>query len=93
VGDGAFTDTNRPPFAGADFRFTTKGPILYAIALGWPGSEAVITSLRAGAGKIAEVSLLGAGRLEWSQDQAGLHVKMPAQKPCEHAFCFKIQFS
>ena len=93
VSEGSFTDTNRSAFTGEDFRFTTNGNILYAIALGWPGSEAVIKSLRTGTGEIAEISLLGAGRLEWSQDQAGLHIKMPAQKPCEHAFCFKIQFS
>jgi alpha-L-fucosidase len=93
VSEGSFTDTHRSTFTGEDFRFTTNGSILYAIALGWPGAEAVNKSLRTGTGEIAEISLLGAGRLEWSQDQAGLHIKMPAQKPCEHAFCFKIQFS
>ncbi len=97
VPEGQFTDTNRTPFTGQDFRFTTHGNTIYAIALAWPGEEAVITSLRAGSpllsGSIAEVSMLGAGPLAWTQDEVGLKVKTPAQKPCEDAFSFKIQFA
>lgn len=93
VSEGSFTDTNRSAFTAEDFRFTASGKNLYAIALGWPDGKAMITSLRAGTGDIADVSLLGAGRVEWSQDEAGLHIRMPAQKPCEYAFCFKIQLS
>lgn len=91
VSEGSFTDTDRSAFTGEDFRFTANGNILYAIALGWPGSEAVIKSLGTGTYEIAEINLLGAGRLEWHQDHDGLHIKLPSQKPCEHAFCFKIQ--
>jgi alpha-L-fucosidase len=93
VSEGSFTDTERSTFTGEDFRFTTRGNILYAIALGWPGDEAVIKSLRTDTYEIAEITLLGAGRLEWHQDQAGLHIKLPSHKPCEHAFCFKIRLS
>jgi hypothetical protein len=30
------------------------------------------------------------GALKFSQDGAGLKVKLPAEKPCEHAFALKI---
>jgi alpha-L-fucosidase len=95
VSEGSFTDTKRNPFTGSDFRFTINGNVLYATALAWPGEEAVITSLRKGlaTGDIADVSMLGAGRLEWSQDDKGLHIKTPAQKPCDDAYAFKIQFA
>ncbi|MBK8027165.1 MAG: alpha-L-fucosidase [Chloroflexi bacterium] len=97
VAEGSFTDTKRASFTGQDFRFTRNGDVLYAIALAWPGDEAVIASLRQGSAlltsRIEQVSMLGAGSLEWSQDSAGLRVRTPAQKPCEDAFTFRIQLS
>jgi alpha-L-fucosidase len=73
-----------------DVRFTAKGATLYAFVMGWPEREAVIKSL-ASAGKVANVELLGfKGKLQWSQDEAGLKVAMPAEKPCEHAIVLKI---
>jgi len=97
VSEGSFTDTERSSFTGSDFRFTANGNLLYATALAWPGEEAIIKSLRKGSplqtGAITEISMLGAGRLEWSQDDDGLHIKTPEQKPCEDAFSFKIQFA
>jgi alpha-L-fucosidase len=37
------------------------------------------------------VELLGFdGKLEWSQDEAGLKVLSPARRPCEHAVVFKV---
>jgi len=94
VPTGAFTDTKRQAFTQEDIRFTTKGDpasggILYATVLAWPEDELTITSL---AGQtIAGVALLGYdGALAWSSDAEGLHVRMPAQKPCDHAFAFKI---
>ncbi len=78
----------------AGYHFTVKGDDLYAIALAWPGERATIRSLAAGKapqGKIASVGLLGhEGNLEFTQDAEGLKVKLPAQQPCKHAFCFKI---
>jgi alpha-L-fucosidase len=78
------------PFTAQDVRFTLKGNTLYAFVMGWPEREAVIQSL-ASAGKVANVELLGfKGKLQWSQDAAGLKVAMPAEKPCEHAIVLKI---
>jgi alpha-L-fucosidase len=96
VSEGSFTDTKRSTFTGKDFRFTAKDNTLYAVALDWPDDEAVIESLSAGSelrtSRITDVSMLGSGRLEWTQTDDGLHIKTPAQKPCDDAFTFKIQF-
>jgi len=94
--EGAFNDTKRAAFTGEDFRFTTKGDTLFAIALAWPGREAVIRSLAQGSGlasgKVKEVTLLGAdGKLAFSQTEAGLVVQLPEKPPCEHAFALRIK--
>jgi alpha-L-fucosidase len=75
-----------------NIRFTVKGDALYAIILGnWPGAEAVVTSLSGAAGKIETVTMLGSeGNLEFTQDAAGLKVKLPAAAPCRYAYVLKI---
>lgn len=78
---------------GKDFRFTKKGNTLYAIAMDWPGGQAVITSLADGTapGKVARVELLGhAGSLTFSQDREGLKIKMPPTREGEVAHTFMI---
>jgi len=77
-------------------RFTTKGAALYAIGLDRPktGSTVVVRSLgeRGPAGKIADVSLLGApGKLDWTQTADGLTVRLPDRAPCDFAFALKIR--
>lgn len=45
-------------------------------------------------GKISNVELLGHhGRLQWSQDGAGLKVSLPAEKPSDYAVTLKIVFA
>ena len=92
---GAYSDKKQVPFTGEDIRFTTKGDVLYAIALAWPGQQLVVKSLAKTSphvdGQISDVQLLGhEGKLEWSQTAQGLTVELPKQKPCKHAFVFKI---
>jgi len=92
---GEFKDGIDVSFTGQDVRFTTKGDILYAIALAWPGKEVVIqslsTNLRLYSGKIANVQLLGSEEpVEWTRDETGLRVKMPKQKPCNYAYTLKV---
>ncbi len=49
-------------------------------------------SLASVAGKVARVRLLGhAGDLEWSQGEEGLLVRMPAQRPAEHALALEVR--
>ena len=79
-------------YTAKDIRFTTKGPVLYAIALGWPAEgKLLIRSLAAVAGHVTDVTLLGhPDKLAWSQTKEGLVVTLPQKKPCEHAFAFKV---
>jgi len=95
IKEGMFTDTERTDFTGRDIRFTTRGEVLYAIVLAWPGAEAVVRSLapdlRLYAGEVGNVELLGSNEeLTWTLDDGGLKVKMPAQKPCDYAFALRI---
>jgi alpha-L-fucosidase len=91
----AFNEEKRKDLTAEDVRFTTKGDTLYAVVMGWPEYHAAIrplatnTGLRVG--KIQNVELLGFdGKLEWSQDNSGLKVMTPPQKPCDYAYVFKV---
>jgi alpha-L-fucosidase len=94
---GAFNEKD-VKYTAEDIRFTTKNDVLYAIALDWPGEEALIKSIaleRTHLGlypdEIASVTMLGDGaELDWELTAEGLRVKTPATKPCDHAFVFKI---
>ncbi len=95
VPEGYFTDTQRSPFSGRDFRFTAKENTLYAIALAWPGAEAVIAALAEGAElcpeRVTAVQMLGVAEpLAYRREADGLHVDLPGQPPCEHAYVLKI---
>ena len=86
-----FRERDYQPFTTQDVRFTTKGDALYAICLGWPEGEATITSLGSDAVQVAGVTMLGVdGELAWSQDSEGLKITPPGEKPCDHAYTFKV---
>lgn len=96
VVDGSFTDTKREDFTSKDIRFTVSGDILYAIALAWPeNGTLIIKSLSTDSGlfsrTIEKVELPGYSEpLQWKRNSAGLIIYVPANKPCEHAFAFRI---
>ena len=79
-------------YTAKDIRFTARDDVLYAICLGWPADPVLIEELKSiYAGEIRSVSMLGGQQeLEWSLTNAGLKVQPPVQKPCDHAFVFKI---
>jgi alpha-L-fucosidase len=86
------------PYTAGDMRFTMKGDSLFAFIMVWPETKsAVIKSLatnspQIGERKVAEVSLLGyRGKIEWTQDEKGLDVKLPDQPPCASAVTLKIK--
>jgi alpha-L-fucosidase len=64
--------------------------------MGWPESGSVnIQSLAAGDPRypktVGKVELLGAeGPLQFTRDQTRLNVKLPANKPNDYAYAFKI---
>jgi alpha-L-fucosidase len=79
-----------------EIRFTTQGPTLYAIALGWPqDGRLVVHSLAKPAGEninnITAVSLLGCdGPVTWKQTADGLSVTLPEKKVSEYTAALRI---
>jgi alpha-L-fucosidase len=96
VAAGSFHDTDTTRYTAEDFRFTTKGDVLYAIGLGWPtNGEAVIHSLASTAGTehVRSVILLGSdAKLQFEQRADGLRVRLPDQAPAKYAYALRIVF-
>jgi alpha-L-fucosidase len=91
---GMFGEDKAVAFTGEDVRYTKKGDVLYAIALGWPQTRTlVLKSLATGTpGSVTSVEMLGlAGQLSFRRDADGLKVDLPAQYPGEHAFAFRLR--
>jgi alpha-L-fucosidase len=91
---GAFAD-QKTPFTAKDIRFTTKGPVLYAIILGLPHEKTVITNLglKAGAGAIASIDLVGSTeKIRWTQRADALLIEPSATYPSGYAVVYKIGF-
>lgn len=92
---GYFGERESQAFTGQDIRFTTRDGVLYAICLDWPGQDLKIKSLSSksdsSAGKVSDVRLLGVDeRLDWTQAEDYLTVRVPSNKPCDYAYTFKI---
>lgn len=92
-GDAIYSTRAWTKASDGDYRFTTKGKVLYAIAVKWPeGNEGNIPSLGTAAGKVKKVSMLGhKGYLAFTQDANGLKVTFPTEKPCDIAWSLKIE--
>ena len=77
-----------------DWRFTTRGDVVYAISLRWPGEAATIGAMRRADGifgEAASVELLGhEGELEFEQDGESLRVTLPAEPVGEHAWALRV---
>lgn len=96
IPEGEFTDTKRSPFTSQDIRFTKKDNVLYAFLLAYPEEgEALITSLGNSASvNIANVTMLGSDdNITWSQDEDGLHLSVPSEKPCDYVFTYAIELN
>lgn len=90
-----FNETRRKDFTADEVRFTTKGNTLYAFVMGWPERQAIVKPLATTSSvaqlKVRHVELLGfQGKVKWTQDEKGLTVDMPEQKPSDHAITLKI---
>lgn len=96
VAAGSFHDTDTANYTSEDFRFTTKGKVLYAIGLAWPAAgEVVIHSLATTLGNepIQSVDLLGSdAKLKFEQRSDGLHVQLPAQASAKNEYALRVTF-
>ena len=96
VAAGAFHDTDTTKYTAEDFRFTTKGDVIYAIGLAWPtNGEAVIHSLArtVGSEPVQSVAMLGGdAKLRFEQRADGLHVQLPVQAPAQYAYVLRLMF-
>ena len=95
LGIGHLQEKGTEPFTAEDIRFTTKDGALYAICPDWSEDSAKIKSLggasRVTGDMIEHIQMLGSEEpLSWSQDSEKLEISMPSQKPCKHAYTFKI---
>ena len=76
-----------------------KDNVIYAISLDWPRDEVTIKYLAGDfdfvglyESEIKSVRMLGVDEeLEWKLTPDGLTIRTPDQKPCEHAFTFRIE--
>ena len=92
VSTARFREKEYVPFTAQDVRFTRKGSVVYAICLGWPGREATIRALADQ--DVRSVSMLGVdGSLAWRKNEDGLQIGVPAERPCDHAYTFKIELA
>lgn len=92
-----FNEGGGKPFSSADFRFTLKGNVLYAIGLGWPeNGKALIKSFSAGnplrPEPITKVELLGNGEVRFDRKAEGLEVTLPDGIP-EDSYAFALKIS
>jgi len=91
-----FNEGKGKPFTGSDIRFTTKGDVLYAIALGLPpDGKAVIRSLATNStyyqNNIDRIELVGTGQaLTFTRNDDALLINLPDNLPDQLAYSFKI---
>ncbi|MEP6747977.1 MAG: alpha-L-fucosidase [Bacteroidota bacterium] len=92
-----FNEGQGKPFTGEDIRFTTKGNVLYAIALGQPvANKVIIKSLAAGSklypGNVTSVRLCGSNEsLDFKRHEKGLEVNLPMGVSDKYAYSLKIE--
>ena len=79
-----------------DFRFTTKGDVIYAFQMAWSENrQAIITSMKLDKSlRVKNVSLVGHNAIvAWSQTADGLRMDLPPISPSDSIQVFKIQVS
>ena len=97
VGSGMFSEGSSQPLTAEDIRFTTKGGVLYAIAMGWPrGGVLRIQTLAEGSalapGAIENVQAVGAAdSLSFKRNHRWLEVKLPDGLAGSPAVAVKIR--
>ncbi len=105
---GRFSEKQEVNYTSEDKRFVVKDNCLYIFVLGWPDEELCIRSLTkcpSSHGQkenfylieesdVKSIQLLGhETELDWKLTNEGLKIKIPEEKPCKHAFTFKIAWT
>jgi len=90
--NGTFAESKSKPYTARDFRFTTRGSTLYAIQLAEPeNGRALITSIRPDR-VVKRVHLLGTNApVTFEQAEAGLSLTLPANRPSQPAYVYRIE--
>jgi len=85
-------------YSSRDVRYTTRGDVIYAILLGWPGGGEEIRFAAFAADslpsplEIPSVSMLGSqAALDWNLAAEGLTLITPEEAPDQMAVVFKIE--
>ncbi len=85
-------------YSWKDVRYTTKGDLVYATLLGWPGAgkEILLTAFAEDSlsdpREITSVSLMGSSaELTWEPGAKGLSITTPVEAPDQMAVVFKIE--
>ena len=85
-------------YSWKDIRYTTRGKVIYATLMGWPGPGVEINMNAFAADSLHEtmnltdVSLLGsAANIDWYLNESGLSVVTPGEAPDQKAVVFKIE--
>lgn len=94
--EGHLSEHKNEDATSEEIRFAQRGDSLYATVLDWPEDGVVrIRCLADDSGlleSIKRIDLLGHNKeLTWARNAQGLLVRLPAARPCEHAFVLKIK--
>lgn len=78
VPDGAFTDTDRDAFTGADIRYTCRGEALYATLLGRPEEDRALLTLVKPQDGFTRAHLMNGAEVSLNPSEDGLTLQLPA---------------
>jgi alpha-L-fucosidase len=90
IAGGKFNE-DKLQYTSRDIRFTTRGSLLYGIALGWPDSGTLTIRSLAGANVQSVRLLRGYLPLSLKNSSEGLVITVPRERPGDHAFVFRIE--
>jgi alpha-L-fucosidase len=92
---GSYVADHVHDFTAEDIRFTTRGRAFYVLAMGAPGSEVKVASLKRDTplpgGPLKKAEMLGGtGTLKWEWTADGLTIHMPETRPSDDAVVIKL---
>ena len=89
-------DKDTKSYTPEDFRFTSHGNKIYAIAMSWPANghfliHALGSTQQAKGLRIVNVEPIGSNtKLDWHQSETGLEISCPGTAPGKYAYAFRV---